>query len=120
VDIRQCLVGDGKHREESSPKAAKVARMVCGGRRWSGLMMTIPRTKEALGSEDQLCEKELPNGGAKRWLASGDWAVVAYLGYGENSETGRSFPRLVAFIGIGGREGVVLVPHIGDNQPTAH
>jgi hypothetical protein len=32
-----------------------------------------------------VCE-ESPNSGAKRWLAGGEWAAVAYLSDGENDE----------------------------------
>jgi hypothetical protein len=67
VDIRQCLAGGGKHGEESSPPTVEVACVICGGRRRSGLMMPIPRAKEALGSENQLHERNHPmaepNGG---------------------------------------------------------
>jgi hypothetical protein len=57
ADIRQCLAGDGKHEEESSPAVVEVACVIYGGRRRSGPMMPIPRAKEALGCEDHLCKR---------------------------------------------------------------
>jgi hypothetical protein len=56
--------------------------------------------------------EESPNGGAKQWLAGGEWVVVAYLDDGENGEIGGCFPRLVIFIGEGRRKvwGEPLMP----------
>jgi hypothetical protein len=53
--------------EESSPAAVEVTRMIYNALQRSGPMMPIPRAKEALGIEDQLCERNhpmaKPNGG---------------------------------------------------------
>jgi hypothetical protein len=40
-----------------SPVAAEVIRVICGGGHSSGLMTTRPRAKGALGSEDDMCER---------------------------------------------------------------
>jgi hypothetical protein len=40
--------------------AAEVTRVISGERQRSGPVMQIPRAKEALGSEDQLCERNRP------------------------------------------------------------
>jgi hypothetical protein len=41
----------------SSSAAVEVIRVIRGGGRSSGLMMMKPRAKGALGSEDNLCER---------------------------------------------------------------
>jgi hypothetical protein len=67
MDIKQSLAGDEKYEGGSSPVAAEVTCMICGGwwRSWS--MMPKHRAKEAHESEDQLCGRNRPmvepNGG---------------------------------------------------------
>jgi hypothetical protein len=67
TDIRQGLDGDEKNGGRSSPAAAEVTRVVCGGRQRSWPMIPKPWAKEAHGSEDQLCRRNRPmvepNGG---------------------------------------------------------
>jgi hypothetical protein len=104
TNIRQCLASDGKHGEESSLVVAEVARVICGGWRRSGQMMPIPRAKEALGCEDQLCKRNHPmvepNGGEP--VVSGRRSLTSVKG--KNGKVGGSFPRPVVFIGIEERE----------------
>jgi hypothetical protein len=61
--------------------------------------MPIPRVKEVLGSEDQLCERNCPmakpNGGYP--VASVRWPLTSVKG--KNGETGGSCLQPVAFIG---------------------
>jgi hypothetical protein len=63
TDIRQCLTGDEKHENESSPAAADVARVIHGGGQGSGPMIPKPRAKGAQGSEDHLCKRNCPMAG---------------------------------------------------------
>jgi hypothetical protein len=44
-----------------------------------------------------VCE-ESPNSGAKRWLAGGEWAAVAYLSDGENDEKKEASASVFLFI----------------------
>jgi hypothetical protein len=48
--------------------------------------------------------EELPNGGAKQWLTSGEWVAVAYLGDGENGEKEEAVASIFLFIVRGERE----------------
>jgi alkylation response protein AidB-like acyl-CoA dehydrogenase len=65
-----------------------------------------------------VCE-ESPNDGAKWWLTDGEWAVVAYLGDGENGEKEEASAGVFLFIVGREREEVIPVPHVSIERPTA-
>jgi hypothetical protein len=65
-----------------------------------------------------VCE-ESPNSGAKRWLAGGEWAAVAYLSDGENDEKKEASASVFLFIVGREREEMVPVPHISVGWLTA-
>jgi hypothetical protein len=56
ADIWLRLIGDGKHRSESSPASAEVIHRMSGGGRTSYLMIAKPRAKEARRCEECLCQ----------------------------------------------------------------
>jgi hypothetical protein len=58
--------------------------------------------------------KELPNGGANRWLIGSERAAVAYL---DNAKMAKGEEASIATASE--ERGVVLVPHISDCQPMA-
>jgi hypothetical protein len=56
ADIRLCLIGDGKHRSESSPALADFTHRMRGGG-WSSCSMIVkPGLKEARRCEECLCQ----------------------------------------------------------------
>jgi hypothetical protein len=57
VDIRLCLIGDRKHRSESSLASAKVARRMHDGGRSSCPMIVKRGAKEARECEEQLHQR---------------------------------------------------------------
>jgi hypothetical protein len=56
TDIRLCLIGDGRHRSESSPVSAEVIRRMRDGGRSSCLMIAKPRAIEVRRCEKCLCQ----------------------------------------------------------------
>jgi hypothetical protein len=62
--------------------------------------------------------EESHNSEAKWQLAGSEWAVVTYLDDGEKWRNGRKLPPVGRFYRRRER-GMVLVPHIYDNWPTA-
>jgi hypothetical protein len=57
ADIRSCLIGDGKHRSESSLASAEVSRGMHGGDRSSCPMVVKPGVKGARWCEDKLHQR---------------------------------------------------------------
>jgi hypothetical protein len=64
-------------------------------------------------------QKELPNDRANRRLVGGEWRWVLPQHWGRNGDGEGSFDWLFLLIGRGEREGVVLVPRVGDGRPLA-
>jgi hypothetical protein len=56
TDIRLCLIGDGRHRSESSPVSVEVIRGMRDGGRSSCLMIAKPRAIEVRRCEKCLCQ----------------------------------------------------------------
>jgi hypothetical protein len=54
VDIRPCLISNGKHRSESSPVSVEIAHEMRGGGWRSCPMVMKPGAKGARGCEEQL------------------------------------------------------------------
>jgi hypothetical protein len=63
--------------------------------------------------------KELPNGRAKRRLASDEWRVVSHLGLGKETVNRGSFARCLPFYRVGEREEANVVPLVGVQTPAA-
>jgi hypothetical protein len=98
---------------------AEVTHVIHGGGRGSGLMILKPRVKGARGSEDHLCKRNCPmTVPISGYLAASGGGSHLSIG-GETATEKEASVDFFLLIGGREREVVVLVPHVGDGQPTA-
>jgi hypothetical protein len=105
TDIRSHLIGDGKHKSESSLALVEVACRMHGGGRSSSLMIVKPGGKRSATVRGLGLPKELANGRVAQQLAGDERAMVLTSVWRRDRERGRYFLPLPPLICGGEREG---------------